>query len=369
MLGRNRQHGAADGVADARVPLERLVDFQEGVVAAVAVRVKFHADDAVAFVNGIEQRVIALLADAQRLLRAFARADVAGGAKPFDDFAVVVEYGNGARMRPAQAAIDAYHAVLELEHALALHRVAHRQRDHGLVLAGNVQVQPAVRGCLGVAQELLAFEVAHLGPVGAHAVDHIRGRTEKTAKAFLALDHGFLNGMPLQVVAHLVGKQLQQAEFDFARRLLAGIEHRQHTQQRAGAIAQRQGHHGVPAGLARKPQPGQRSAIEVQRKKMRIVQGCHHLLRPMRGLRRLQQRGGGRGEIESHELGIFGRRAEDVQGRRMGIHQFTCGLQQALETLGPVRGLACAKACNLIEPRDDFEVALGGALAFRHEAS
>ena len=360
------------------MPLERLVDFQEGVVAAVAVGVKFHADHAVAFVDGIEQRVVALLAHTQGLLRAFARADVAGGAKPLDHFAVVVEHGNGARMRPAQAAVDTDHAVLEFEHALALHRVAHRQRDHGLVFPRDVQIEPAVRGRLGVAQEFLAFEMAHFGPVGTHAVDHIRGRTEKAAKTLLALRHGLLYRMPLQIVAHLVGKQLEQTEFDLAGRLLAGVEHRQHAQQHAGAIAQRQGHHGLPPGLARQPQPGQRSglfaalrrsAIEAMREEMRIVQRCHHLLGPMRGLRRLQQRSGRRGEIESHELGIFGRRAEDVQGRCMGIHQLTCGFQQALEALGPVRGLACAKACNLIEPRDDFEVALGGALAFRHEVS
>lgn len=53
----------------------------------------------------------------------------------------------------------------------------------------------------------------------------------------------------------------------------------------------------------------------------------------------------------------------------MRIDQSAGGFKQSLEAFGPVRGLACTEAYNLIEPRDDFEVAFGGALAFGHEVS
>lgn len=61
------RHRAAHRVVDAGLPLEGLVHLDEDVVAAVAVVIEEEADDAVALIDGVEQRAVAQLADLQGL--------------------------------------------------------------------------------------------------------------------------------------------------------------------------------------------------------------------------------------------------------------------------------------------------------------
>ena len=101
--------GAGDGegrIHFQKAPIQRRVSFIEK-----------HLDDAVAFVQRIEQVAVALFRFEPRLLRAPRLGHVARRAELFDDLALRAQQRNRPRAGPTQACVDPQDAVLELENA------------------------------------------------------------------------------------------------------------------------------------------------------------------------------------------------------------------------------------------------------------
>src|SRR5687768_3325152 len=93
-------------------------------------------------------------------------------------------------MRPAERAVDADDAVLELERLLP----ANGGVDGGLYVAAivgvDVSLHPVPFGFVGVGDELATFETPHLRPVRAHPVDDVGRRGSQRSKTLVVFFKG-----------------------------------------------------------------------------------------------------------------------------------------------------------------------------------
>jgi hypothetical protein len=112
--------------------------------------------------------------------------DVARSAEPFDDVSVRAKNRNGARLGPPEAAIGANDAVLHVEGRLGADGIVDGRHDLRLVVLIKRLRKPALAEVIGVGNEVLPLQIAHLAPIGAHAVNDIRAGRDKGAEAFLA---------------------------------------------------------------------------------------------------------------------------------------------------------------------------------------
>ncbi len=121
----------------------------------------------------------------ERRLGLLAARGIARGAEPFHDLAALVEERNGTRQGPAQRSVGPQHPVLELEHPLGAHRVRDGLEHARLVVGMDVFVQPSAARLGRIGDEIAPGEMAHLAPVGAHAVDHVGGCGDEGAEALV----------------------------------------------------------------------------------------------------------------------------------------------------------------------------------------
>jgi hypothetical protein len=84
--------------------------------------------------------------------------------------------------------------MLQFEHAARLHRVVDRRQDVRTVLGKYVLVQPSDGRPAGVVQKPAAIELAHLGPIRTHAIDHVRAGIHQRAEARFAVAQRLLRG-------------------------------------------------------------------------------------------------------------------------------------------------------------------------------
>src|SRR5579862_4876748 len=123
----------------------------------------------------------------QCLVRLPALRDVAGGAKPLLDLAIVIEQRDCPREGPSNGTVGADHAVLELEHALVADRFLNRLYDVRAVRLQDISAEPGAAGLRLVDDETATVELTHLGPVGVHPIDDIGGGAYECTEALLAL--------------------------------------------------------------------------------------------------------------------------------------------------------------------------------------
>src|ERR1700761_1548774 len=94
-------------------------------------------------------------------------------------------------MNPAERSVDLLDLMLQIERGL----VSDRLIDDGLhllpVVRMDVGPEPRPARSIHVTQEVLAFEVAHHAPIGAHPVADVRGRVHERAVPFFALTYAF----------------------------------------------------------------------------------------------------------------------------------------------------------------------------------
>src|SRR5215468_6359389 len=121
-----------------------------------------------------------------RLLCLLTLCDVARSTEPFDDLPCCTEQRNCARVGPAQRAIKANYRMLEFEGALARYGFANGPHHASVVVGMNVLLKPALARALGISDKILASEIAHLAPVGAHAINDVRACRDIGAVTLLA---------------------------------------------------------------------------------------------------------------------------------------------------------------------------------------
>ena len=132
--------------------------------------------------HALHQHAQPLLALAPRALRSALLRDVVGRAEPFQDLAVGVEDRDRARMGPADRTVGADHAMFEIENTGGRDRVADHRLDLQPVLRRYIGVDPSVAGPIGVGQEAAAEQLAHLAPVGVHAVEDLTAGADQRAE-------------------------------------------------------------------------------------------------------------------------------------------------------------------------------------------
>src|SRR5262245_57185750 len=121
-----------------------------------------------------------------RLLGLLALGNITGSPEPLGDLAVSIENRQGARVGPSQAPIDADDPMFQLEDASPIDSIFDASDDVGLVVGMDVLCEPALAWIQGVSNEILAVQVAHLGPIRTHPIHHVPAGCDKGAKAFLA---------------------------------------------------------------------------------------------------------------------------------------------------------------------------------------
>src|SRR5262249_44586448 len=145
-------------------------------------------------------RVPPRFASTQGLLGALASGDVAGGAEPFDDFALCIPDRNSPGERPPQTTAHTQHPVLEFEYALVPYGFVNNRCHELLVVAVNVPLKPRAGWLVGVRYEVPAAEIEHLLPIRAHAINHVGGCGHQSAEARLVVKQAESNLFPLGAV-------------------------------------------------------------------------------------------------------------------------------------------------------------------------
>ena len=217
---RELAHRPSDGARKSGLLNEGRVDLEEPVVgralSSLVVRLEQHLDDAESFVDGVVQRAVARLTRAQRVVRLPPRGEVAGRADPLGDLTIGAQQRDRARERPAERPVGADDPVLEREHTARPHCRGDCRRHARFVVGVDVALNPGGARLRGVRDEAAAVELAHLAPVGAHAVEHVRaGRRERTV-ARLARAQRRLGPRPLDRRPRALGRRLD--ERDLVRR-------------------------------------------------------------------------------------------------------------------------------------------------------
>ena len=119
-------------------------------------------------------------------MRLLARSHVAGRTKPLFDVTLAVKHGYGAGERPPDRAIDAHDPVFQLKNAFGPDGRLNNLQHVRLVFQGDVLDQPGATGLVRVGNKLAALQMAHLGPISAHAVHNVRAGTDQCPELFFA---------------------------------------------------------------------------------------------------------------------------------------------------------------------------------------
>src|SRR5579862_3203608 len=120
---------------DARQELARVAYRRQGIAQLV----REHREKLILLLIRLFQLPALTL---QRCMRLPPLCDIAGGAKPFLDLAIVIEQRNCPREGPSNGSVGTDHAVLELEHALVTDRYPDRLDDARAVLLEDIFFEP-----------------------------------------------------------------------------------------------------------------------------------------------------------------------------------------------------------------------------------
>ena len=121
----------------------------------------------------------------QGLLRALALGNIARRAEPFHDFALRILERDGTRERPAYAAIHSQNPVFQFEDTFGADGLADGGQHTWMIVRVNVFLKPGAAWNIRVGDKIPAKQRAHLAPVRAHAIHHIRTGHHQGAEAFL----------------------------------------------------------------------------------------------------------------------------------------------------------------------------------------
>src|ERR1700742_2082115 len=94
-------------------------------------------------------------------------------------------------MSPPQTAVDTSNLMLKFESCPFPDRLFDRRRNPSLIVRVDVLLKPAPSRSIGIGNEVLASEVAHLAPIRVHAVAHVGTRRHESAETLLAVPQGF----------------------------------------------------------------------------------------------------------------------------------------------------------------------------------
>src|SRR5690348_2782671 len=106
----------------------------------------------------------------------FARGDVGGRPKPFDNGAFFVHERNGSGEGPACRSVSTEDGMFKLERSLRSYGLVDGLQNARLIVGMDILLQPATAWFERIGNKLLSVQIAHDAPVRAHAINHIKAR-------------------------------------------------------------------------------------------------------------------------------------------------------------------------------------------------